>query len=63
MKAFIERCGMVSRANGDMLKQKIGAAVIAARRMLSAQSILFFAHSDDSSGIELLELGHRTGPW
>lgn len=32
MKALIERCGMVSRANGDMHKQKVGAAVVAVRR-------------------------------
>lgn len=31
-KALIDRCGMVSRANGDMLKRKAGAAVVAARR-------------------------------
>jgi multimeric flavodoxin WrbA len=32
MKALIERCGMVSRANGDMLKRKVGAGVVAVRR-------------------------------
>lgn len=32
MKALMDRCGMVSRANGDMLKRKLGAAVVAARR-------------------------------
>ncbi len=32
IKALIERCGMVSKANGDMLKRKIGAGVVAARR-------------------------------
>jgi multimeric flavodoxin WrbA len=32
MKALIERCGMVSRANGDLLKRKAGAGVVAARR-------------------------------
>ncbi len=31
-KALIDRGGMVSRANGDMLKRKAGAAVVAARR-------------------------------
>ena len=31
-KALIDRCGMVSRANGDMYKRKAGAAVIAVRR-------------------------------
>ncbi len=32
MKALIERCGMVSRANGDMHKRKVGAGVVAVRR-------------------------------
>ncbi len=32
MKALIDRAGLVSRANGDMLKRKIGAAVVVARR-------------------------------
>ena len=32
MKALIDRAGMVSRANGDMLKRKVGAAVSVHRR-------------------------------
>ncbi len=32
MKALIDRAGFVSRANGDMLKRKVGAAVVAVRR-------------------------------
>lgn len=32
MKALIERCGMVSRANEDMFKRKLGASVVAVRR-------------------------------
>lgn len=32
MKALIERCGMVARANEDMLKRKAGASVVAVRR-------------------------------
>ncbi len=32
MKALIERCGMVSRVNRDLLKRKVGAAVVAVRR-------------------------------
>lgn len=31
-KALMDRCGMVSRANGDMFKRKAGAAVVAVRR-------------------------------
>ncbi len=32
MKALIDRCGMVSRANGDLYARKAGAAVVAVRR-------------------------------
>ena len=32
MKALIDRCGMVSRANGDMFRRKLGAAVVASGR-------------------------------
>jgi len=32
MKALIERAGMVARANEDMFKRKLGAAVVAVRR-------------------------------
>ncbi len=32
MKSLIERCGMVSRANGDLFQRKVGASVVAARR-------------------------------
>jgi len=31
-KALIDRCGMVSRANADMFKRKVGAAVVSVRR-------------------------------
>ncbi len=32
MKAFIDRAGMTSRANGDIFRRKLGAAVVAVRR-------------------------------
>lgn len=32
MRAFIERCGFVARANNYMLKRKVGASVVAVRR-------------------------------
>jgi len=32
MKALIDRAGLVARANGDLFKRKVGAAVVAARR-------------------------------
>lgn len=32
LKAIVDRCGMTSRANGDMFKRKVGAAVVTHRR-------------------------------
>ncbi|WP_027364469.1 flavodoxin family protein [Desulfotruncus alcoholivorax] len=32
VKALIDRCGMVAKANDDMLQKKVGAGVIAVRR-------------------------------
>lgn len=32
MKALIERCGMVARANADLYQRKVGASVVAVRR-------------------------------
>jgi multimeric flavodoxin WrbA len=32
MKALIDRAGLVARANGNMFKRKVGAAVVTARR-------------------------------
>ena len=32
IKALIDRCGLVSMANGGLLKRKVGAAVVAVRR-------------------------------
>ena len=32
MKALIERAGLVSKVNGDLLKYKVGAAVVSVRR-------------------------------
>lgn len=32
VKALIDRCGFVAGANGDFLRRKVGAAVVAARR-------------------------------
>jgi multimeric flavodoxin WrbA len=32
MRAFIERTGMVARANGDLYQRKAGAGVVAVRR-------------------------------
>ena len=32
LKAFIDRVGMVAKANGDLFQRKVGAAVVAVRR-------------------------------
>ena len=32
MKGLIERCGLVGRANGNVLRRKVGAGVVAVRR-------------------------------
>ena len=32
IKALIERCGLVSKANGDLYRRKVGAGVVAVRR-------------------------------
>jgi multimeric flavodoxin WrbA len=32
IKALIDRCGFVTKGNGDLLKGKVGAAVVSARR-------------------------------
>jgi len=37
MKALIDRAGMVSKANGEMLSRKVGAGVVAVRRAGSLQ--------------------------
>ncbi|MFB3816728.1 MAG: flavodoxin family protein [Candidatus Methylomirabilales bacterium] len=45
MKALIERSGMVARVNGDLLRRKVGAGVVAVRRagaMHAFDSLLHF---------------------
>jgi len=47
MRAFIERCGFVARANDYMLKYKVGAGVVAVRRagaIPAFNSIMLFLH-------------------
>jgi len=39
MKALIDRAGFVSRANGGMYKNKVGAAVVAVRRTGSMRTV------------------------
>ena len=48
MRAFIERCGFVTRANDFMFKRKVGAAVIVVRRagaIPAFNSLNLFFHS------------------
>jgi multimeric flavodoxin WrbA len=47
MRAFIERCGFVARANDYMLKYKVGAGVVAVRRagaIPAFNSLMLFLH-------------------
>jgi multimeric flavodoxin WrbA len=39
MKGLMERCGFVARANGGILRRKVGAGVIAVRRAGSNHSL------------------------
>ncbi len=39
LKALMERAGMVARANDDMFKRKVGAAVVAVRRAGSVHTL------------------------
>lgn len=44
IKALIERCGMVARANDNFLKRKVGAAVAAVRRAGAVHTIDSLQH-------------------
>ena len=47
MRAFIERCGLVARANDYMLKYKVGVGVVAVRRagaIPAFNSLMLFLH-------------------
>ena len=62
MKALIDRVGFVAKANGDMFKRKVGAAVVAVRRVGSINVFetlnhFFLYQSDDCPGFKLLEYG------
>ena len=62
MKAFIDRCGMVSRANGDLFRRKLGAAVVASSRgaihAFDTMNHFFSNKSDDYCWFKLLEYRH-----
>ncbi len=51
MKALIDRVGYVSRANGDILRRKVGAAVVAVRRGGSIHAFDTMNHFFQISGM------------
>jgi multimeric flavodoxin WrbA len=67
MKALIERSGMVARANNDMLKRKVGAAVVAVRRagavhVFSSLNYFFFISQMIVPGSSYWNLGFGGEP-
>ena len=67
MKALIERCGMVSRANNDMLKRKVGAGVVAVRRggayhVFSSLNAFFLIGQMVVVGSSYWNIGHGKDP-
>lgn len=62
MKAFIDRSGHVGRANGDLYRRKVGAAVAAVRRAgaihaLDSMYHFFFIHQMIAPGSNYWNLG------
>jgi len=67
MKALIERSTIVSRNNGDMFKQKVGAAVIAVRRagsthVLSSMNYFFLINQMIIPGSSYWNMGIGRNP-
>jgi multimeric flavodoxin WrbA len=67
MKALIERSTMVSKANGDLFKRKVGAAVIAVRRagsthVLSSMNYFFLINQMIIPGSSYWNLGMGREP-
>ncbi|MGE4298147.1 MAG: flavodoxin family protein [Desulfovibrionaceae bacterium] len=67
LKALVERAGMVSRANDDMLQRKVGAAVVAARRggatrAFDSINAFFFISQMIVPGSRYWNLGHGLQP-
>ena len=65
MKALIDRSGFVARANSDLFKRKVGAAVVAVRRAggiptFDAINHFFLNQPNDYSRLIVLERWHRT---
>lgn len=51
MKAFIDRVGFVTRANGNLLRRKVGAAVVAVRRGGAVHALDSMTHLMQISGM------------
>jgi len=67
MKALIDRAGYVARANSDMFKRKVGAAVIAVRRagathVLSSMNYFFLINQMIIPGSSYWNLGIGRNP-
>ena len=60
MKALIERCGFVGRANDNVLKRKVGAGVIAVRR--AGINFLFLISQMIIPGSSYWNMGLGRGP-
>ena len=66
LKALIDRAGLVAKANGDMFRRKVGAAIVAVRRGWVCPRIRFYEsfllnQSNDNTRLILLEHGFWTG--
>jgi multimeric flavodoxin WrbA len=61
MKALIDRSGFVARANDDLFKRKVGAAVVAVRRAGGIPTFDAINHFFLIS--QMIVPGHRIGMW
>jgi len=67
MKALIERCGMVGRANNGLYKRKVGAGVVAVRRagaihVFSSLNYFFLINEMIVPGSSYWNIGHGREP-
>lgn len=51
MKAFIDRVGFVTRANGNLLRRKVGAGIVAVRRAGATHALDTMTHLFQISGM------------
>lgn len=67
MKALIERCGMVARANNGIYRRKVGAGVVAVRRagaihVFSSLNYFFLINEMIVPGSSYWNIGHGREP-